>query len=576
MSLGAAVDDFQKAHMKAVLTEILAKATGKNADLLSYDTVRKELKLHNTAIDRGLHEIPLDAIIGSAGRYEDFTKGFFPKRSSDEYRWARVKVAIESLTGVPPIEVYKVDQVYFVIDGNHRVSVARQIGAEKIQAQVYEVDINVQLTPDLDPDDLMLKAELSKFFQQTGLNTLRPQIDFTLTSPGAYQKLLEHIHTHRYFMGIEQQHPIDWKEAVIHWCDQVYQPVLEVIQRQGLLRKFPNRSPADMYLWIMEYHVDLEKELGWRLKSDVVAANLSARFSANILDIVRRMRDLVYDWMIPDSLESGPKPGSWRRQILSTRGEQAHLFSNILVPLKDLGSSWNALEQAILMAQMENAKLLGLHVQTASEAYDLEDIEQFKQKFLSRCQDAGVSGDFSVEKGDPARIITGRSIWADLIVADFCNHPLPSLTTKLKAIRHTILRRSGRPLLAVCSGPHEIHSALLAYDGSPKAKEALFVAAYLAQKYALPLVVLTAYQHHPKEAKVQNEAKKYLVSHRIKAKFLVEKGSPEIVIERVADENNIDLLIMGSYGFKPILELVLGSTVDYLLAKGRRPILICR
>jgi nucleotide-binding universal stress UspA family protein len=576
MSLSAAVDDFQKAHMKAVLTEILAKATGKNADLLSYDAVRKELKLHNTAIDRGLHEIPLDAIIGSAGRYEDFTKGFFPKRSSDEGRWARVKMAIESLTGVPPIEVYKVDQVYFVIDGNHRVSVARQIGAEKIQARVHEIDVSVHLTPDLDPDDLLLKAEQNDFFRHTGLNKLRPQIDFTLTALGMYQKLLEHIHTHRYFMGIEQQHPIDWTDAVLHWCDRVYQPVLEVIQRQGLLRKFPDRSPADMYLWIMEYHDDLEKELGWRLKSDVVAANLSTRFSANLSDVLRRIRDRIYDWMTPDTLESGPEPGSWRRQILAMRGEGSDLFANILVPIKDLDSCWGALEQAILVARMENANILGLHVQTLGEAENAENIERFKQRFLTRCQEAGVSGDFAVERGDPARMITERSKWADLIIADFCNHPLPSLTTKLKAIRHTILRRSGRPLLAVCSGAVQIRTALLAYDGSPKAKEALFMAAYLSQKHKLPLVVVTVIHHDPKEAEIQIEARKYLASHRVKAKYMVEKGPPAIVIQRIAEEKNIDLLIMGSYGFKPIFELVLGSTVDYLLAKGNRPILICR
>jgi nucleotide-binding universal stress UspA family protein len=150
------------------------------------------------------------------------------------------------------------------------------------------------------------------------------------------------------------------------------------------------------------------------------------------------------------------------------------------------------------------------------------------------------------------------------------------LTTKLKAIRHTILRRSGRPLLAVCSGAVQIRTALLAYDGSPKAKEALFMAAYLSQKHKLPLVVVTVIHHDPKEAEIQIEARKYLASHRVKAKYMVEKGPPAIVIQRIAEEKNIDLLIMGSYGFKPIFELVLGSTVDYLLAKGNRPILICR
>ena len=203
MSISSAIEDFHRAHTKAVLQEIFAKAAGKSVDLLSYDEVRKELKLHNTAIDRGLQEIPLDAIVGSAGRYEDFTKSFFPKRTSDESRWAGVKVAVESLTGVPPVEVYKVDQVYFVLDGNHRVSIARQMEVPSIQAYVKEIQVNVSLTPDIEPQDLILKSEQSAFFNRTKLNETRPLIDFTLTATGMYEKLIEHINTHRYFMGID-------------------------------------------------------------------------------------------------------------------------------------------------------------------------------------------------------------------------------------------------------------------------------------------------------------------------------------------------------------------------------------
>lgn len=576
MSTSSAIEDFQHAHLKAVTQEILAKATGKSADLLSYDAVRKELKLHTTAIDRGLHEIPIDAIIGSAGRYEDFTKSFFPKRPSDENRWARVKVAIESMTGVPPIEVYKVDQVYFVIDGNHRVSIARQMGSPSVQAYVKEIDVNVSLTPDLEPADLILKAEESDFFNQTKLKNTRPEIDFSVTTPGMYAKLLEHIHTHRYFMGIDQNRPIEWEEGVTHWCDYTYKPVYDIIQQQGLLRKFPDRTPADMYLWIMEYHTDLEKELGWHLSSDLVAANLALRFSENFRDSFRRFKRWLFDILTPDKLESGPATGSWRKQVKKLRGTNPTLFTNILVTIKNPETYWIALEQAILLAKLENANLLGLYVQPPDEPLNQEVIQILRAKFLDRCQEEGISADFASEAGDPARKIVDRSKWTDLIVANFASHSIAEISSKSKTTRQIMLRRSGRPLLAACENLSQMRKPLLAFDGSPKSKEALYVAAYLVKKHNLSLVVASAIGSDQTTPSIQHEARKYLTSHQIKATYIVEKGSPVEVIQKTADTFHCDLLIMGSYGFQPLLEIVMGSTVDHLLTVGDRPILICR
>jgi nucleotide-binding universal stress UspA family protein len=576
MSISAAVEDFQRAHLKAITQEVLAKATGKSTDLLSYDAVRKELKLHHTAIDRGLHEIPLDAIIGSAGRYEDFTKNFFPKRTSDEGRWARVKVAVESLTGVPPIEVYKVDQVYFVIDGNHRVSIARQMDSPAVQAYVKEIDVNVSLTPDMEPEDLILIAEQSDFFRQTKLNKSRPEIDFTLTATGMYAKLLEHIHTHRYFMGIDQGRSVEWDEGVTHWTDNTYKPVFDVIQQQGLLRKFPDRTPADMYLWLMEYHNKLEKELGWRLSSHQVAANLSSRFSNSFLDTFLRFRTWLFDILTPDKLESGPAIGSWRKQIKEIRGTNTNLFTNILVPIKNPETYWIALEQAILFAKREDANLLGLYIQPPNEPFDQEICVTLENRFLTRCNEVGVSGDFASEVGDPARKIVDRSQWTDLIVANFASHSMTEISSKSRAARQTMLRRSGRPLLAACETPSQMRSPLLAFDGSEKAKEALYVAAYMAKKHHLPLVVVSAVINDQQVSSIQHEARRYLNTHQIKATYVVEKGGAVEVIQKTADTFDCDLLILGSYGFKPLVEIVLGSTVDRLLAKGDRPLLICR
>ena len=135
--LSAAVEDFRRARRKASLEQVLARLTGKTIDLLSYEDVRRKLRA-TSGVSQDLREIPLDAIIGSVGRYADFTRSFLPRKDSDEGRWARVKVAVDDLSGLPPIEVYQVGEAYFVRDGNHRVSIARELGATHIQLSMLK------------------------------------------------------------------------------------------------------------------------------------------------------------------------------------------------------------------------------------------------------------------------------------------------------------------------------------------------------------------------------------------------------------------------------------------------------
>ena len=121
-----AVSDFRRARRRAALDRVFARLAGRSTDLMSYDDVRKKLKGRETS-KRELKEIPLDSIVGSVGRYRDFTRGFLPRQDSDSGRWAGVKVAVTELGGLPPIEVYQIGVVYFVLDGNHRVSVASEV-----------------------------------------------------------------------------------------------------------------------------------------------------------------------------------------------------------------------------------------------------------------------------------------------------------------------------------------------------------------------------------------------------------------------------------------------------------------
>lgn len=200
----SAVADFKRARRSAELQEILERVGGgKRSPLFSFEKVRRALG-EERLLPRTLRNIPMDAIVGSVGRYEDFTRQFLPRQEAQLGRWARVRMAFE-YSGLPPIEVYKIGDVYFVLDGHHRVSVARQLGAKEIEAYVTEIPSKVPLSPQDDADDLILKTEQARFLEDTRLNELHPEVDLNVTAPGRYEQLREHIAAHRYFMGLEQK-----------------------------------------------------------------------------------------------------------------------------------------------------------------------------------------------------------------------------------------------------------------------------------------------------------------------------------------------------------------------------------
>ena len=160
------VDDFFRVRRQADLGQLLARLTGKSVDLLEFEEVRQRLRAENLP-KRVLKEIPVAAIVGSVGRPQDFTRDFKPRADSDVMRWTRVKAGALGQQGLPPIEVYQVGEAYFVRDGHHRVSVARQLGFDQIEAYVTEVRTKVPVTPDMDLDDVARQARYVEFLERT-------------------------------------------------------------------------------------------------------------------------------------------------------------------------------------------------------------------------------------------------------------------------------------------------------------------------------------------------------------------------------------------------------------------------
>lgn len=243
---------FSQARMQAFWQEVWALLTGKSIDLLRFEEVKQRLRLTDERY-LGLQEIPLDKIVGSVGRYRDFTRTFLPRTNAVRSRWQRLDALARGPEGFPPIEVYKVGDVYFVIDGNHRVSVARQLGAKTIEAYVTELRTPVPIDENTTERDLIQKEAYAEFLRRTRLNVLRPEAQITLTEPDRYNQLLEHISVHQYFMGLDQKRDISWEEAVCSWYDNVYMPLVKLIREYEVLQYFPGRTEADLYAWLIKH-----------------------------------------------------------------------------------------------------------------------------------------------------------------------------------------------------------------------------------------------------------------------------------------------------------------------------------
>ena len=259
-----AQEDFAKARNKTWINDLQNLIHPDKRRLLSFNDVKKMLKPKNE-VYTGLKIVPIQKIVGSEGRYNDFDNHFLPRTNELKQRWINVDKAHLSDVVLPPIQLYELAGLYFVRDGNHRVSVAKTQGVEFIDAEVISLQSEVQLPLDVRLDTLrevVIKYEKRIFYTETNFGDLTDYWDLDFTATGRYDVIYNHILVHKYFINEQQSTEIEFNDALISWFKMVYLPVIEVIEKYNLLSDFKNRTKSDIYVWVVKHWDRLKQKNG--------------------------------------------------------------------------------------------------------------------------------------------------------------------------------------------------------------------------------------------------------------------------------------------------------------------------
>jgi hypothetical protein len=249
-------EDWRNARRKVLYKEVVCLIKRCSVDLLSFQEMQSELHLHQQ-LNRGLQEIPLAQIKGSVGRFDDFDAAFMPRKDHMRERWENVDRAM--MQGkTPPIEVYQMGEIYFVVDGNHRVSVSRQRGYETIEAYVTEFVTPVEPAVKRGIDSLLIEAEQASFLEKVGQADREAAEEMVFTCSGCYADINEQVETYRQQKAFMEDRDYSFAHAYRDWRAEVYDPAVEAIRENDLVSQFPERTEADLFIWSWQNNQALE------------------------------------------------------------------------------------------------------------------------------------------------------------------------------------------------------------------------------------------------------------------------------------------------------------------------------
>ena len=254
-----ASDDFLRARRRQTVRR-LTRGMGGDVDLiLPFEEVIAELGRVGER-DAGHQVVQLEDIVGTVGRGAEFDRAFRPTSSQVRGRWERLATAMRRGEAIPPIELYKVGEVYFVRDGHHRVSVARALGRGDIDAHVIEVQTRVGAERSLRVSDLPCKGHERLFRERVPLPADRAA-RVRLSDPWKYGDLAEGVEGWGFRIMQDRGELLDREATAAAWFDEEFVPVVERLREAGLVAR--GETDADAYARLGGVRYRLWRTMDW-------------------------------------------------------------------------------------------------------------------------------------------------------------------------------------------------------------------------------------------------------------------------------------------------------------------------
>jgi nucleotide-binding universal stress UspA family protein len=274
--------------------------------------------------------------------------------------------------------------------------------------------------------------------------------------------------------------------------------------------------------------------------------------------------------------ETHSEPGAWRTRRVLPRGE-GPLFADVLLPLDEAATSWQVVDDLLPLAARAGSRLHGLWAGQAPE--DFVQAGAAMQRLAAACRTAGVAWQFRAEIGSAGGLdaVTGGY---DLVVLRQGDAEARRQDEMLGTQIQGVIRRATCPVLVLSAQRPRLGRAVLAYDGSPFAEEALYVAAHLAAAWDTRLAVVTVEENARTTTATLDAALSYLRQQGVDVRGFFKAAQPGPAgvaqsILQLAREQGSDLILLGDSGYSPFVELFVRSTVDYVLREAECSVMVC-
>lgn len=178
-------------------------------------------------------EVPLADVVGSVSRAGDFDQEFRPASRALRDRRDGLANAIRAGFEPPSVTLMQLGELYFVIDGHHRVSVARSLGREVVDARVHRLCTVAFATCCLRAAHLASKAAERRFLERVPLPD-EVRRDLWLDEPSAWMRLADAAEAWGLRWSLERSQRIDRCGAASAWWQEEVVPLVHRLRRSGL------------------------------------------------------------------------------------------------------------------------------------------------------------------------------------------------------------------------------------------------------------------------------------------------------------------------------------------------------